>query len=104
MSVEFIRIILCLHAGGTASQKKIARALARKKTHTHTKLTMTTVDPESAAQYGLAVNQNHGCHKRGASYSIEKKLVEVARVFRSLKQANYDGRPNLTKVDKICRV
>jgi hypothetical protein len=64
---------------------------------------MMPVDPESAAQYGLAVNQNHGCYQRGASYIIEKKL-EVAGVYRSLKQANDGGRPNLTKVAKICQV
>jgi hypothetical protein len=51
---------------------------------------MTTVDPESAAQYGLTVEQNHGFHQRGASKTIEKKL-EVAEVYRSLKQAS-DGR------------
>jgi len=64
---------------------------------------MTTVDPESAAQYGLSVNQNHGCYQRGTSYSIEKKL-EVAEVYRRHEQASNGGRPNVTKVAVICRV
>jgi hypothetical protein len=50
-------------------------------------MTMTTVDPESAAQYGLTVNQNHGYYQRGTFYSIEKKL-EVAEVYRTYEQAS----------------
>ena len=64
---------------------------------------MTTVDPESAAQYGLAVNQNHGLYQRRASYSIEKKM-EVAEVYRSHEKASNGGRPNLTNGAVICRV
>jgi hypothetical protein len=68
--------------------------LAEKKTQ---KPTMTTVDPEFAAQYGLAVNQNHRYYQRRAFYSIEKKL-EVAEVYRSHEKASNGGRPNLTKL------
>jgi hypothetical protein len=75
-------------------------ARGEKKTQ---KPTMTTVDPESAAQYGLAVNQNHGLYQRGASISIEKNL-EVAEVYRSHEKASNGGRPNLTTVAVICRV
>jgi hypothetical protein len=64
---------------------------------------MTTVDPEFAAQYGLAVNQNHGYYQRGASYIIEKKLG-VAEVYRSHEKASIGGRPNLTEGAVICRV
>jgi hypothetical protein len=64
---------------------------------------MTTVDPESAAQYGLVVNQNDGFYQRGTSYSIEKKL-EVAEMYRSHEQADDGRRPNLPQVAKICRV
>jgi hypothetical protein len=64
-----------LHAGGTASPLIFFQSIgSRKKT---TKLTMTTVDPESAAQYGLTVNQNHRYYQCGTFFSIEKKL-EVA--------------------------
>jgi hypothetical protein len=61
---------------------------------------MTTLDPESAAQYGLVVNQNDGFYQRGTSYSIKKKL-EVAEMHRSQEQARGGGRPNLTNVAKI---
>jgi hypothetical protein len=75
-----------------------ALAGGEKKTQ---KPTMTTVDPEFAAQYGLAVNQNHGSYRRGASYIIEKKR-EVAEVFRSHEKASIGGRPNLTKGAVMC--
>jgi hypothetical protein len=64
---------------------------------------MTTVDPEFAAQNGLAVNENHGLYQRGAFYIIEKKL-EVAVVYRSHEKASKGGRPNLAKGAVICRV
>jgi hypothetical protein len=49
---------------------------------------MTTFDPEYAvAQYGLRVDQNHGCYQHGAFYSIEKKL-EIAKAYRSHGKAN----------------
>jgi hypothetical protein len=48
--------------GPHAAKKKFLpeRWLAEKKKPQ--KPTMTTVDPESAAQYGLTVNQNNGYH------------------------------------------
>jgi transposase len=64
---------------------------------------MTTLDPESAAQYGVVVNQNDGFYQRGTSYSIEKKL-EVAEMYRSQEQARGGGRPNISNIAKICRV
>jgi hypothetical protein len=43
------------------SPKKIARALAHSREKNKYNA-MMTVDPESAAQYRLTVNQNHGYH------------------------------------------
>jgi len=93
-----------LHAGATAIAKKFffCRSIGSRRKKTQ-KPTMTTVYPESAAQYGLAVNQNHGCYQRGTSYSIEKKL-EVAEVYRSHEKASIGRRPNLTEGAVICRV
>jgi hypothetical protein len=92
-----------LHAGPTAFCQKIFSQehwLAEKK---RWKPTMKTVDPESVAQYGLAVNQNHGCHQCGTSYSIEKKL-EVTEAYRSHKRASDSSWPNITQVALICQV
>ena len=64
---------------------------------------MTSVDPDTAAQYGLVVNQNHGLYQRGVPYDIVKKL-EVAEVYRSHQRAVNGGRPVLTQVARICKV
>ena len=55
---------------------------------------MTTIDPETAAQYGLTVNSNQGTYGRGLAYSIGKKL-EVTEVYKSHTEANDGGRPVL---------
>jgi hypothetical protein len=75
-----------LHAGPTHSlPKKITRALAHEeKTQ---RLTMTTVDPESAAQYRLTINQNHEFHEHWLFYSTNEKLEQVEEVYRSHEQA-----------------
>jgi hypothetical protein len=61
------------------------------------KLTMTTVDLGSVAQYGLTVNQTQRFHQHAVFYSIEKKL-EVAGVRRSHKPADDSWSPNHPKL------
>ena len=64
---------------------------------------MTTITPDIAARYGLAVNQNNGTYKPGVSYGIERKL-EVAGVYQRLKDENQGSRPKISDVATECHV
>ena len=64
---------------------------------------MTTITPDIAARYGLAVNQNNGTYKPGVSYGIERKL-EVAGAYQRLKDENQGSRPKISDVASECHV
>ena len=64
---------------------------------------MTTITPDIAARYGLAMNQNNGTYKPGVSYGIERKL-EVAGVYLRHKDENQGSRPKISDVATECHV
>ena len=72
----------CTQVPRAPQKKKKMKSPANFSVENRQNGTMATIDPETAAQYGLTVNSNQGTYRRGLAYRTGKKL-EVAEVYKS---------------------